>query len=92
MIDLLARVLATNGLQPDSFTTSAAGEHIFRGEVQAGRVVETYLKLAKAFAEQSTGRLFAASRVIYTDNRNAIPHPFWRPPPQVAFARFWHRK
>ncbi len=51
MIDLLARVLATNGLQPDSFTTSAAGEHIFRGEVQAGRVVETYLKLAKAFAE-----------------------------------------
>ncbi len=51
MIDLLARVLATNGLQPDSFTASTAGEHIFRGELQAGRVVETWLKLAKASAD-----------------------------------------
>ncbi len=92
MIDLLARVLATNGLQPDSFTTSAAGEHIFRGEVQAGRVVETYLKLAKAFAETKYWPIIRGFAVIYTDNRNAIPHPFWRPLPQVAFARFWNRE
>lgn len=51
MIELLAQVLATNGLQPDSFTPSEADERIFRGEVQAGRVVETFLNLAKAFAE-----------------------------------------
>jgi hypothetical protein len=51
MIDSLAQVLASSGLRPESFTVVGADEGIFRGEVQAGRVVETYMKLAKGFPE-----------------------------------------
>jgi hypothetical protein len=51
MIDLLAKLLIENGLEPDSFTTSATGEAIFRGEVPAGRVMQTWVNVAKSAAE-----------------------------------------
>jgi hypothetical protein len=51
MIDALSKVLVTNGLNADSFTASADDEKIFRGELPAGRVVETWMKLAKAASE-----------------------------------------
>jgi len=51
MIDSLSKVLVANGLNPDSFTASAADEKIFRGELPTGRVVETWMKLAKAASE-----------------------------------------
>ena len=48
MIESLSKVLIANGLDPDSFIASAGEEEIFRGELPAGRVVETWMKLAKA--------------------------------------------
>jgi len=51
MIDSLSKILVANGLRPDSFTASAGDEKIFRGELPAGRVVETWMKLAAAASE-----------------------------------------
>jgi hypothetical protein len=51
MIELLSKVLVANGLNPDSFTPSSGNEKIFRGELPAARVVETWMKLAKAAPE-----------------------------------------
>jgi hypothetical protein len=51
MIDSLAKSLVANGLQPDSFTASRTGEGIFLGELPAGRVLETWIKLANAARE-----------------------------------------
>jgi Domain of unknown function (DUF4253) len=51
MLESLSKVLVANGLGPDSFTASAGDEKIFRGELPAGRVVETWMKLAGAASE-----------------------------------------
>src|SRR5689334_3584614 len=51
MIDSLSKVLVANGLNPDSFTASADDEKIFRGELPAGRIVETWMKVASAASE-----------------------------------------
>ena len=51
MIDSLSKILVANGLNPDSFTASAGDENIFRGELPAGRIVETWMKLAGAASE-----------------------------------------
>src|SRR6516165_4495381 len=51
MIDSLVQLLASSGLRPEFFTMAGADEVIFRGEVQAGGVVETFMKLAKGFTE-----------------------------------------
>jgi hypothetical protein len=51
MIDSLSNVLVAHGLNPDSFTASAGDNKIFRGVLPAGRVVETWMKLAKAASE-----------------------------------------
>jgi len=56
MIDSLLKVLVANGLNPDSFTTSAGDEKIFRGELPAGRVVETWMKLARTASENNPRR------------------------------------
>jgi hypothetical protein len=48
MIESLSKLLAANGLNPESFTASTGDEKIFRGELPAGRVVETWMKLAAA--------------------------------------------
>jgi hypothetical protein len=51
MIDSLSKVLVANGLNPDSFTTSAVDEKILRGELPAGRILETWMNLAKTASE-----------------------------------------
>jgi len=51
MIESLSKILAANGLNPELFTASAGNEKIFHGELPAGRVVETWMKLAKAASE-----------------------------------------
>ncbi len=51
MLESLSEVLVANGLSPDSFTACAGDEKIFRGELPAGRVVETWVELAKAASE-----------------------------------------
>ena len=51
MIESLSKVLTANGLNPDSFIASAGDEKILRGELPAGRVVETWMRLAKAASE-----------------------------------------
>src|SRR4051812_39049462 len=51
MIEVLSRVLVANGLRPDSFTSSVGDERIFRGELPAARVMETWMKLAGAASE-----------------------------------------
>jgi Domain of unknown function (DUF4253) len=51
MIDSLAKALLSNGLEPDSFKPCAPDERIFRGELPAGKSVETWVKLAKAAVE-----------------------------------------
>jgi len=51
MIESLSKVLVANGLGPDSFAATAGDEKIFRGELPAGRVVETWMKLARAASE-----------------------------------------
>jgi hypothetical protein len=51
MIESLSKVLVANGLDPDSFTASAADERIFCCELPPGRVMETWMKLAKAASE-----------------------------------------
>src|SRR5580658_5819681 len=51
MLDPLAKLLLANDLEPDSFTEAAAGEAIFRGEVPAGNVMQTWVSVAKAAAE-----------------------------------------
>lgn len=51
MIESLSKILTANGLNPESFTTCADDEKMFRGELPAGRVVETWMKLAKAARE-----------------------------------------
>jgi hypothetical protein len=51
MIDSLARVLIENQLDPDAFAALESGGDIFRGEVAAGRVMQTWVSLAKAAAE-----------------------------------------
>ena len=51
MIESLSKVLLANELNPDSFTASTGNEKIFRGELPAGRVMETWVKLAKAAPE-----------------------------------------
>lgn len=51
MIDSLAKLLIENGLEPDSFTSSNGKEAIYRGEVPAGRVMQTWVNLAKAAGE-----------------------------------------
>jgi hypothetical protein len=51
MIDSLAQQLIANGLEPDAFTTSTQDEAIFRGEVPAGRVMQTWVNLVKASIE-----------------------------------------
>lgn len=51
MIESLSKILVANGLNPESFTASADNEKIFRGELPAGRVMETWMKLARAASE-----------------------------------------
>jgi hypothetical protein len=51
MLESLSDVLVANGLNPDSFAACAGDEKIFRGELPTGRVVETWMKLAKAASE-----------------------------------------
>ena len=51
MTDSLSRALAANGLNPDSFVAATSDENIFRGELPSGRVVETWMMLAKAASE-----------------------------------------
>jgi hypothetical protein len=51
MIESLSKLLAANGLNPESFTASTGDENIFRGELPAGRVVETW----KILADNSRG-------------------------------------
>lgn len=51
MIESLSKALVANGLSPDSFFASASDERMFRGELPAGRVVETWMKLAKTASE-----------------------------------------
>jgi hypothetical protein len=51
MIDSLTRVLIENELDPDSFTAPEKCLDVFRGEVAAGRVMQTWVSLAKASAE-----------------------------------------
>jgi hypothetical protein len=67
MIDLLAKLLIENGLEPDSFTTSATGEAIFRGEVPAGRVMQTWVNVAK-----SAGQLSETGLMTFMNKLNAI--------------------
>ncbi|HTI71649.1 MAG TPA: DUF4253 domain-containing protein [Candidatus Limnocylindria bacterium] len=51
MTPSLSKVLAANGLSPNSFFASASNEKILEGELPAGRVVETWVKLAGAASE-----------------------------------------
>ena len=51
MIESLSKILVANGLSPDSFVQSDDDEKIFRGELPAGRVMETWIKLAGAASE-----------------------------------------
>jgi hypothetical protein len=51
MIDSLARLLTENGLEPDSFTPSDGREAMYRGELPAGQVVATWVRLAGGFKE-----------------------------------------
>lgn len=46
MIEVLAKLLIESGLDPDSFQPCGNDEGIFRGEVQGGRVMETWVKIA----------------------------------------------
>lgn len=51
MIESVSKLLAANGLNPESFTATVSDEKIFRGELPAGRIVETWMKLARAASE-----------------------------------------
>ncbi len=51
MIDSLAKLLIGAGLEPDTFTAAGGDEGIFRGEVRAGKVFETWANLAKGARE-----------------------------------------
>ena len=51
MIESLAKSLAALNLEPDAFISSSPDERIFRGEVQPGKVINTWANLAKAAAE-----------------------------------------
>jgi hypothetical protein len=64
MIESLSKLLAANGLNPESFTASAGDEKIFRGELPAGRVVETWMKLARAASETKYWPIIRGARDV----------------------------
>jgi hypothetical protein len=51
MIDSLVALLRTNNLEPDAFVPGDADQRIFRGEVAAGKVMQTWMNLAKGAME-----------------------------------------
>src|SRR5436190_1855770 len=68
MIDSLAKLLAANGLNPDSFTASDNDERIFCGEIPPGHILQTWLKLTQGAPETKYWPIIRGGTDEYRDH------------------------